>query len=86
MCIYLPHDAVKESLGVLGVVHGEFGLLPLQLKLVMSTLKGLLRQDADPVARVPLVDLGDDVCHHEVGLHSHTDPEVAVKVHVELGE
>ena len=59
---YLPHDAVKECLRVVGVVHGQLGLLPLQFELVMSTLKRLFREDADPVAWVPLVDLGDDVC------------------------
>ena len=68
------------------MVHGQLSLLPLEFELVMSTLEGLLRQDADPVAWVPLVNLGDDVCHHEVGFDSHSDPEVAVKVHVELGE
>ena len=86
MGLYLPHDAVEECLGVLRVVHGQLGLLPFHLELVMCALKGLFSQHANPVPRVPLVDLRDDVTHHEVDLYCHTDPIVVVEVHVQVSE
>ena len=86
MGLYLPHDAVEECLGVFRVVHGQLSLLPLHLELMVGALERLFSQHANPVPRVPLVDLWDDVLHHRVDLHCHTDVVVVVEVHVKVGE
>ena len=87
MKIYLPHDTVKERLGVVLVADVvDFGLGPLHLEGMMGRLEGLFGHHANPVARVPPLDLGDDMVHDDMGLHRHRDLVGPVKLHVGLGK
>ena len=73
-------------LSIVRVVRVHLSLEPLHFESMVTTFKALLRHCANPVARVPCVDLIDHVTHHKVGFGGHGDFVVLVEGHVELGE